>query len=42
MYTYYFDEETGILYKYTDGSFVEADIEDAMEWMLVGVDAIKG
>lgn len=42
VYTYYFDEETGIMYKYTDGSFVEAYIEDAMEWMLVGVDAIKG
>ena len=42
MYKYYFNEETCTLYKYTDGAFVEEYIDGAMEWMLVGVDAIAG
>lgn len=42
MYTYYFNDETCTLYKYTDGGFVEEYIDGAMEWMLVGVGAIDG
>lgn len=42
MYEYYFDEENCILYKYTEGAFVEQYVEDVIEWSLVGIDAIKG
>ena len=42
VYKYYFNEETCTLYKSTDSAFVEEYIDDAIEWHLVGVDAIAG
>lgn len=41
MYTYYFDEESCILYKSTGGACVEEYIEKG-EWNLTGSDRIKG
>ena len=42
MYTYYFNEETCTLYKYSGGAFAEAYIDDAIEWRVVGIDEIEG
>lgn len=41
MYTYYFDEESCILYKSTGGACVEEYIGKG-EWNLTGSDRIKG
>ena len=42
MYTYYFNEETCTLYKYAGGDIAEEYIEDAIEWNVVGINAIEG
>ncbi len=42
MYTYYFNEETCTLYKYSGGAFAEEYIDFAIEWRVVGIDAIEG
>ena len=35
MYTYYFNEETCTVYKYSGGAFAEAYIDDAIAWRVV-------
>lgn len=42
MYTYYFNEETCTLYKYSGGEFAEEYIDDAIEWRVVGINGIEG
>ena len=42
MYTYYFNEETCTLYKYSGSAFAEEYIDDAIEWRVVGINEIEG
>lgn len=40
MHTYYFNEEICTLYKYAGGEIAEEYIENAIEWNVVGINAI--
>lgn len=42
MYTYYFNEETCMLYKHSGGAFAEEYIDFAKEWKVVDLQEIEG